>query len=135
MAVMPKRPCAFPGCRRLVESGRCAEHAAVQRRLSEARRMDDPETRRIRGMYKSVKWQALRAAYLTANPWCKHCLPRLVPATDVDHVTPHRGDWSLFLSRRNLQGLCHSCHSRKTAREDGGFGNRPLSPELVWGAP
>lgn len=42
---------------------------------------------------------------------------RPVPATDVDHIKARRDgggdDWS------NLQALCHSCHSRKTARELG----------------
>lgn len=30
---------------------------------------------------------------------------------------------SLFWDRTNWQGLCKQCHSRKTAAEDGGFGN------------
>jgi 5-methylcytosine-specific restriction protein A len=29
----------------------------------------------------------------------------------------------LFWNRSNWQSLCHSCHSRKTASEDGGWGN------------
>ena len=39
------------------------------------------------------------------------------PATDVDHIRDHKGDWGLFTDRENLQSLCHSCHSRKTAAE------------------
>ena len=35
----------------------------------------------------------------------------------VDHITPHRGDMRLFWDRRNWQGLCRPCHSRKTRRE------------------
>jgi 5-methylcytosine-specific restriction enzyme A len=65
-------------------------------------------------------WRKLRAAYLAANPWCAEpgCTE---PATHVDHRTTRRSggtdDWS------NLQGLCWSHHSAKTARQDGGFGN------------
>ena len=44
---------------------------------------------------------------------------RRVRATDVDHIRDHRGDWALFTDRSNLQSLCHSCHSRKTMREQG----------------
>lgn len=39
------------------------------------------------------------------------------PATQTDHVTPHRGDQVLFWDEGNLQALCMSCHSRKTAWE------------------
>lgn len=49
------------------------------------------------------------------------------PATDVDHVIAHRGNWDLFLggdeNYSNLQGLCHAHHSEKTAQENNGFGN------------
>jgi 5-methylcytosine-specific restriction enzyme A len=45
------------------------------------------------------------------------------PATQCDHRVPHKGDWGLFMDRANLQGLCASHHSEKTAREDGGFGH------------
>ena len=37
---------------------------------------------------------------------------------------PWLADRSLLYDERNLQALCHECHSRKTATEDGGFGNR-----------
>lgn len=45
-------------------------------------------------------------------------------ASCTDHITPHHGDWKLFWERRNHQSLCDGCHSRKTATEDGGFGNQ-----------
>lgn len=110
-------------------SNMCAEHAAAhsqslrdQEKLN--RRCLSPEKRRIRGMYHTSMWCRTRAEHLTKHPYCEACKPVLVAAIDVDHIIPHRGDWALFLSRSNLQSLCHSCHSRKTASEDGGFGNR-----------
>ncbi|WP_223295494.1 HNH endonuclease [Granulicella mallensis] len=46
------------------------------------------------------------------------------PATDVDHIRPFNGkDDTLRLDIDNLQSLCKACHSRKTAKEDGGFGH------------
>jgi 5-methylcytosine-specific restriction protein A len=45
----------------------------------------------------------------------------------ADHVVPHKGDWLLFVDEKNLQGLCLSCHSKKTATEDGGFGREPVT--------
>lgn len=43
---------------------------------------------------------------------------RYVPATVVDHIVPHRGDYYLMWSDNNWQALCKSCHDRKTGTED-----------------
>jgi len=36
------------------------------------------------------------------------------PATQTDHVVPHRGDRALFWNVANWQSLCHTCGARKT---------------------
>ena len=70
-------------------------------------------------------WRKVRAAFLIAlaikQAWpfacCEHCLikGKRVQATDVDHIKRKAlGGTDEF---ENLQGLCHSCHSRKTATE------------------
>ncbi|TWT91412.1 HNH endonuclease [Neorhodopirellula pilleata] len=61
-------------------------------------------------------WRRAAKEFLAepANHICKECGERI--ASQVDHIVPHRGDPKLFWSRSNWQGLCHSCHSRKTAR-------------------
>lgn len=70
----------------------------------------------------SKTWRSIRAEFLAANPLCVMCelkgLTRM--ATHLDHVD---GD-SWNNNQGNYQGLCHSCHSTKTNREDGGFGNK-----------
>ena len=48
---------------------------------------------------------------------------RTVPAVDVDHIRPHKGDPTLFWDPQNWQSLCKPCHSAKTVKQDGGFGN------------
>lgn len=65
-------------------------------------------------------WKKARKAYLAAHPLCVECQKqgRYVKATDVDHIKPHRGNPILFWVRDNWQSLCHSCHSKKTGRED-----------------
>ena len=70
-------------------------------------------------------WRKLRTAFLAKNPLCAECkrAGKVKPATDVDHIVPHHGDQKLFWDVSNLQALCKRCHSRKTAKEDGGFGN------------
>lgn len=44
-------------------------------------------------------------------------------ATIVDHIIPHKGNMELFWDRDNWQAMSKECHDKKTAREDGGFGN------------
>ncbi len=62
----------------------------------------------------------MRAAQLDREPLCRSCLERnvITPASHVDHID---GD-SHNNHPDNFQSLCPSCHSRKTAREDGAFG-------------
>ena len=64
------------------------------------------------------KWMRLRRWFLARHPLCAHCLQRgfTTPATEVDHIKPLR-DGGARLDQTNLQALCKSCHSRKTARE------------------
>lgn len=113
------RPCLSQGCPALVPQGegesRCPKHAAAK----EAGR----GTRQERGYTDA--WLRYAKAYLAAHPLCVECnrKGRLNLATCVDHKVPHRGDMKLFWDDENHQGLCHECHSRKTASEDGGFGN------------
>ena len=63
--------------------------------------------------------------FLAAHPLCALCQRdgRVMPAAVVDHITPHRGDQTLFWDESNWQPLCKRCHDAKTAREDGGFDN------------
>lgn len=70
----------------------------------------------------------MRATHLAANPRCTHVDTETQaqctePATDVDHIIPHRGEDALRLDPNNLRSYCHRHHSSKTARQDGGFGN------------
>jgi len=45
----------------------------------------------------------------------------VVAATVVDHITPHRGDMTLFWDKSNWQSLCKRCHdSHKQRLEKGG---------------
>jgi 5-methylcytosine-specific restriction enzyme A len=66
--------------------------------------------------YYDARWRRARVAFLTANPLCMECRRHDHPvrATEVDHVTPHRGDYKLFWDEDNWQALCHRHHSAKT---------------------
>ncbi|MBB4267611.1 HNH endonuclease [Roseospira visakhapatnamensis] len=73
---------------------------------------------------RTAAWKRARRAFLAEHPVCAVCG---APATVVDHIVPHRGDLTVFWDRSRWQALCASCHGRKTAARDGGFGN-PLRP-------
>ena len=112
MAMKPLRPCRHPGCGVLVPGGYCAAHQPKPADRSE-------EAKSWRWMYGTDTWKRLRSAQLLAEPFCRECAKRglRTQATDVDHIRDHKGDWDIFTDRANLESLCHSCHSRKTARE------------------
>ena len=50
----------------------------------------------------------------------------VVAATVVDHIVPHKGNEAFMWDESNYQSLCKTCHDRKTATEDGGFGRNEL---------
>lgn len=115
MPQLVRRYCLFPGCASFAErGGRCLAHTR--------RDVDNRESSTARGY--GGGWRDLRAYVLGLEPTCRACrrLNRVTVATDVDHVIPLARGGTHDVG--NLQPLCHACHSRKTAREDGGFGRR-----------
>ncbi len=72
------------------------------------------------------KWQKRKTIYLFKNPLCKLCgdAGLVAAAKCVDHIIPSTPDRPGFWDPDNWQGLCTQCHSKKTATEDGGFGNQ-----------
>ena len=106
MPKKPKRPCRHPGCPNLSDDVYCEEHRAKYVRESAAARGYDS------------RWQKARARFLKRNPLCVACFrdKKLVPATVVDHILPHRGDKRLFWDESNWQPLCKACHDGKTGR-------------------
>lgn len=81
----------------------------------------------------TYRWRKASAAFLKRRPLCVHCESegRIEPASEVDHIIPHRGDMSLFWDQSNWQPLCKRHHSRKTAAEDGGFGNTMAADSVM----
>ena len=92
MPYAPLKPCAHPGCPKLVPHGRkyCDAHNAQHKGG------EDRPYAYERG-YDS-RWRKARRRYLDAHPLCTECLKagRYTRATVVDHIVPHRGDQKLF---------------------------------------
>ena len=67
----------------------------------------------------TARWRKVRKAFLMEHPLCIQCQHegKLVAASVVDHIVPHRGDWQLFNDPDNLQPLCKQHHDAKTMRE------------------
>jgi len=105
---MPSHVCLEPGCPTLVPHGRCATHSRQQ---EQAR--PNPEARL---WYHTARWKRLKAQKKRDNPLCVDCQKHgyITEWTDLDHIIPHRGDPMLFWDTGNVEGRCHSCHSKKT---------------------
>ena len=61
-----------------------------------------------------TQWDKARAGYLRKHPLCAMCLAkgRITSATLVDHITPHKGNNTLFWDSANWQSLDAECHNR-----------------------
>ena len=115
MPMKPMRPCKRPGCRAMTREGYCPEHKPKRTRDR------SEEAKAWHWMYDTPEWRDdLRPTQLLREPYCEECDKRglrRVRATDVDHRVDHKGNWEVFTDRSNLRSLCHSCHSRKTAKD------------------
>lgn len=117
MPYKPARPCRQSGCPALTKhsSRYCEKHRPKDTRISSTRRG-----------YDSI-WQEISKRYLQVHPICEAFYTDIYgnmqqcknKAQHVDHKKGREyGDgW------HNLQALCHGCHSKKTVKYDGGFGN------------
>jgi 5-methylcytosine-specific restriction protein A len=114
--------CRSPLCnKRLGEGTYCDEHERDYNRSIDRYR----GTSASRGY--DYAWRKVRELALKRDNYlCVMCAKqgRAIPARDVDHIKPFKGKHDpLRLDLDNLQSLCQSHHSEKTARENGGFGN------------
>ena len=100
-----------------------------------------PQRKKRTVSLNSTAWKELRAQVLAEEPLCRWCLARgeYVPSTDVDHIEDSRDDYTDDNSRGNLMGMCHECHSLKTARSMGkrvtlgcDTNGLPLDPSHPW---
>lgn len=110
-----------------MQCGTCDEH---KRRPGPARPSSNE-----RGY--GYRWQKYSAARLRRHPLCEglklvpdgpvaiNTHPGILRAAKVtDHILPHKGDQVLFWSEWNHQSGCDDCHNFKTAKHEGGFGNK-----------
>ena len=113
MPYKPKKPCAHPGCAKLVTGRFCDEHNKQDAREYEWYRRD-PEARKRYGR----AWKRIRDRYITAHPLCERCSQdgRLTPAQEIHHIKPLANGGTH--DEGNLMALCSACHSGITLTEN-----------------
>jgi len=117
----PMIPCKKQGCFDLTNDpgGYCPQHKRELQRGQDKARGSSTQ----RGYDR--RWRKARTRYLKEHPLCAECVKEgwVTVATVVDHIIPAKGSANLFWDENNWQPLCKFHHDRKTAREDGAFGN------------
>ena len=112
---MPRRalrPCGKAGCPELADGRFCPAHERTKKRAPDRHR---PSAAKRGYDRRHKEW---REVVLARDPLCVICLPQgtVEPSTVADHIVPiSRGGARFDLA--NGQGLCGTCHNRKTARE------------------
>ena len=134
------RPCSQPGCRALVQAGRCAEHNVYRQQTASrgktAERGYDADFRRLRVQcFTRDNWQCVECNWRPRI--IDECIEIGVPLPPTEIVLEHlrkafnRGEQHLHCDHRltvqerpdlrlslgNLQTLCRSCHSKKSRQE------------------
>jgi 5-methylcytosine-specific restriction protein A len=110
---MALKVCMRPGCPELIESGAyCDKHKKETTRYDKERGSST-----ARGY--DYKWQIHRTIFLNMpdNTLCYDCLhmtpERVTASTEVHHIiAKQKGGMDEY---SNLMGLCHDCHSKRTA--------------------
>lgn len=135
---MPSAPtgiCRDCASRAVTGSKYCARHQSdnsskQHKRLYDRHRADDP----TRALYRCKRWQATRTRVLSRDILCMACGYRV--ATECDHILSARlvlDNFGIdeFYSADRCQGLCHDCHSSKTAMESGFTGSKGTKLESL----
>jgi len=95
----------------VLRGARCTEHLRALRAEIDSLRPSAAQ----RGY--DATWRAVRLAHLCREPLCRFCaeIGRTTAATEVDHIVALADGGTHAAS--NLRSACHSCHSRRTARD------------------
>ncbi len=112
MPLKPRITCRYPSCQRIaVQGGYCEKHQNTKPQYGYQK------DKKRHALYNR-RWQKESKKFLADHPWCDDCMAKGVStvATEVHHKKKHEGNYDLFWDRSNWSGLCHKCHSKRTAR-------------------
>ena len=113
MPTKPKKYCTYPGCKdfALKHSNYCSRHRTTQSGI----KRPNPNQRGYGATWRRVREKVLINAGIPRAEWGLYDVdhrPAYNPAIEPDH------------NKYTLVPMLHAEHSKKTAREDGGFGNK-----------
>lgn len=79
--------------------------------MSGGRRSRSREAQAWQHFYSTSQWKAIRTDQLQREPLCERCKKRgkIIAATVVHHLVPHKGDWTLFV-KGPFASSCKPCH-------------------------
>ena len=113
-------------CSRRATTGKYCDDHQTKNNASDSRRDADAFRNQdsARKLYKSSRWKVTRTLVLAHDILCRSCGSEA--STQVDHVVSARTvldelGIDEFFNPARCQGLCASCHSRKTAFECWGW--------------
>ena len=106
--MIPLKPCTYPGCNKLVKSGRCESH----RRQADKKYDKERENEPWRQWIHSTRYRVAISIYKSEHPLCEACLRenKVTPVYIVHHKVPHEGRWELFWAESNWESTCMSHH-------------------------
>lgn len=122
ISTKPHTICREFGCNNLTKEAYCEEHEHVQKEkeLKRHRLYNKQRDPVLVKFYNSKAWKTLSYFTLASNHFlCIGCSTEDIPvlADVADHKVPVTVDWSLRLTPKNIQPLCHDCHNKKTAKD------------------
>lgn len=94
----------------------------TKKNSSEPKRKQHKKDPKVKKWLNTKRYKDSRVDFLYKNQLC-NTLGCNNHSKVLDHITPHCGDKDLFWDKSNWQPKCIKCHNRKTAQQDGGFGN------------
>jgi hypothetical protein len=111
--------CRAPACRRLAVDGTsyCLEHAYLQQESAKPKHDSRPSpSRRGYGTnWRKIRERILASSGIPREQWRRY---------DIDHNPPYNPAVEPDHNKYTLIPRLHGDHSRKTIREDGGFGHK-----------
>lgn len=129
MPSAPLRPCRKVGCNKLGTTPYCEEHSKKRKeaKVKKTRDYDKLRGTRTERGYDN-RWLKASKQFIKGKV-CVNCEKNGVYKMSecTDHKIPVSGpDDPLFWDKTNWNPLCKNCHSEKTAKEDGAFGNKKV---------